>query len=95
MDEDRHIERQLSLWIRCEQLGKQKIGEDVPMSVTTEIYNQVNKWLLSDRITSEKKKTQQNVANGQDDDHCAGCGRELTHGEKNFLLDKKGQDRHC
>lgn len=55
MDEDKHIERQTDLWIRCEQTVKRKLGEDAGFAEIKAIYKEVNKWLISDRIQKERK----------------------------------------
>ena len=39
----------------CQEHIKRQIGNGLSQEWKVEIYKQVNKWLLSDRITNEKK----------------------------------------
>lgn len=67
MDEDKHIERQIELWIRCEQLLKPKMGQLPTFEMTTTIYEEVNKWLISDRIQEERRDSRTDKEKKEDE----------------------------
>lgn len=88
MDEDKHIERQVALWLRCEALIQKKIDQMPTFEMTDSIYHEVNKWLISDRIQTERKT----AYNGKDkkpktDIKCRSCDNFLTEGEKKYCDD--------
>jgi len=67
MDDDKHIERQVSLWLRCEALMQSKLGQMPTFEMTNSIYHETNKWLISDRIQKEREggRTDQESRDGE------------------------------
>jgi len=56
MEEDKYITWQVQLLIRCKDELILRTGQEISLTAAVPVFEQVNKWLLSDRIQSERGK---------------------------------------
>lgn len=54
MDEDKYIEQQGELYVRVQQMVKRKICDPPTIEIINQIYDVVNRWMISDRIQKER-----------------------------------------
>jgi predicted RNA-binding Zn-ribbon protein involved in translation (DUF1610 family) len=95
MDQQALIEQQVLLFRDCVTACKKIWGTDPTVDQVMVIYEQVNDWLISAKISAERQQARdEKEAKPKSDVKCRDCGNQLTVGEKEFC-DKNDKPYRC